>query len=239
MQRSVMDRGIRARSTGRWVVAAAALVVAAACGDKTFNEVSLLPAVITVSTASNNQTGVVGEPLAQPISVQVTDQSGNPVANIVVTWTVLTGGGSVASATSTTDGNGNASVIWTLGATAGENTLRASIATGASVTITATGVAAIGSTMSIVSGNNQTVANGAASAPLVVMVSTAQGLGVAGVPVTWTMSSGSGTLSATSTTTDASGQTSVTVTPSAAAQTITVTATAAGLTAAVFTITVP
>jgi hypothetical protein len=198
----------------------------------------LLPAVITVSAASNNQTGTIGLPLAEPISVQVTDQSGNPVANVVVTWTVLTGGGSVATATSTTDGNGNASVIWTLGATPGENTLRASIATGASVTITATGVAAIGSTMSIVSGNNQTIANGATSAPLVVMVSTAQGLGVPNVPVTWTMT-GSGTLSAAATTTDANGQTSVTVTPSAGAQTVTVTGTAAGLTPVVFTITVP
>jgi len=237
MQRSV-DRGIRARSTGRWVVAAAALVVAAACGDKTFNTVSLLPAVLTVSSASNNQTGTIGLPLATPISVQVTDQAGNPVANVIVTWTVLTGGGSVATATSTTDGNGNASVIWTLGATPGENTLRASIATGASVTITATGVAAIGSTMSIVSGDLQMVADGATSAPLVVMVATAQGLGVENVPVTWTMT-GTGTLSATSTTTDVNGHTSVTVTPTAAAQTITVTATAAGLTPVTFTITVP
>jgi adhesin/invasin len=194
--------------------------------------------VITVSSASNNQTGTIGQPLPQPISVQVTDQSGNPVANVIVTWTVLTGGGSVAQATSTTDGNGNASVIWTLGTTPGDNTLRASIATGASVTISATGVAAIGSTMSIVSGDGQTVAAGAASAPLVAMVSTAQGLGVPNVAVAWTMT-GNGALSATSTTTDANGQTSVTVVPATAAQTITVTATAAGLTPVTFTITVP
>jgi adhesin/invasin len=194
--------------------------------------------VITVSSASANQTGTIGLPLAEPISVQVTDQAGNPVANVIVTWTVLTGGGSVATATSTTDGNGNASVIWTLGPTAGENTLRASIATGASVTITATGVAAIGSTMSIVSGDAQTVTLGTTSAPLVAMVSTAQGLGVAGVVVAWTMT-GNGTLSAASTTTDANGQTSVTVTPTTSAQTITVTATAAGLTPVTFTITVP
>ena len=237
MQRSV-DRGIRARSTGRWVVAAAALVVAAACGDKTFNTVTLLPAVITVSAASNNQTGTIGEPLAEPISVQVTDQAGNPVANVVVTWTVLSGGGSVASATSTTDGNGNASVIWTLGATPGDNTLRASIATGASVTISATGVAAIGSTMSIVSGDGQSVTMGTTSAPLVAMVSTAQGLGVPNVAVAWTMT-GNGTLSASSTVTDGNGQTSVTVTPTTTTQTITVTATAAGLTPVTFTITVP
>src|SRR5215831_17520989 len=141
MQRRVMDRALRACSTGRWVVAAAALVGAAACGDKTINEVSPPPALITVSSLTSGQTGTIGQPLAKPVSVQVTDQAGNPVANAIVTWTVVTGGGSVATGTSTTDGNGNASVIWTLGTTPGDNTLRGSIVTGASVTISATGVA--------------------------------------------------------------------------------------------------
>jgi len=107
------------------------------------------------------------------------------------------------------------------------------------VTISATGVAAIGSTMSIVSGNNQTVVNGAASQPLVVMVSTAQGLGVPNVAVTWAITSGAASLNTTSTSTDVNGQTSVIVTPTAAAQTVTVTATAAGLTPMVLTINVP
>jgi Bacterial Ig-like domain (group 1) len=234
MQRSVMNRGIRACSTMRWAAAAAALVGAAACGDTTFTN-AVLATSVTVAAVSQNQTGVVGQPLAQPISVQVTDVSGNPIIGAVVTWTVLTGGGSVASATSTTDSNGNASVIWTLGPTPGTNTLRASIATGASADITATGVAGpVAAGMTIVSGNNQAIAVNGTSAALVVHLADAAGNPVAGVTVTWTTTGG--TLSAASTTTDASGNTQVTLTAGATAATYTVTAAAGGL-SAVFTIT--
>jgi protocatechuate 3,4-dioxygenase beta subunit len=219
-------------------VAAAAFVVAAACSDKTINAVSLLPAVITVNSTSNGQTGTIGQPLPQPIGVQVTDQSGNPVANVVVTWTVLTGGGSVAAATSTTDGNGTARVIWTLGPDVGENTLRASIATGASVTITATGVVTptgLGRAITIVSGNGQTLGVNTISQPLVVQVTDQAGKPVAGAVVTWTVSAG-GTIGATSTTTDANGQTEVGAS-APAPTTMTVTATTDGLPPAVFTLT--
>ena len=236
MQRSAIERGIRACSTVRWAAAAAALVGAAACGDTQFtNSVILIPTTVTVAAASQNQTGTVGQPLAQPISVQVTDNTGNPIIGAVVTWSVLTGGGSVSAATSTTDVNGNASVIWTLGPTPGTNTLRASIATGASADITATGVAGpVAAGMSIVSGNNQAIALGATSAPLVVHIADAAGNPVAGVTVTWTTTGGA--LSAASTTTNASGNTQVTLTAGAAAATYTVTA-AAGALSAVFTIT--
>jgi adhesin/invasin len=236
MQRSAMDRGIRAYSAGRWAVAAAALVGAAACGDTTFtNAVFAVATTVTVAAASQNQTATVGQPLPQPISVQVTDASGNPIIGAVVTWTVLTGGGSVSQATSTTDASGNATVIWTLGTTAGTNTLRASIATGASADISATGVAAAGAAMSIVSGNNQSIAVGAASAPLVVHIADQFGNPVANATVAWTVTAG-GVLSAASTTTDASGNTSVTVS-SAAALVMTVTATSGALAPATFTIT--
>jgi adhesin/invasin len=232
MQRSVMNRGIRACSTMRWAAAAAALVGAAACGDTTFTN-AVLATSVTVAAVSQNQTGVVGQPLAQPISVQVTDVLGNPIVGTTVTWTVLTGGGSVASATSTTDANGNASVIWTLGPNPGANTLRASIATGASADISATGVAAAGG-MTIVSGNNQSIGLSATSLPLIVHIADAAGNPVAGVTVTWTTSGG--TLSFTSTTTDPSGNTQVTLTAGATAATYKVTATAGAL-SAVFTIT--
>lgn len=241
MQRSLMGRGIRAYSTARLAVAAAALVGAAACNDKEFNTVNLIPTTLTVSTASNGQSAVVGQALAQPVSVQVTDASGNPVIGVVVTWTVLTGGGSVSSSTSTTDANGNASVVWTLGQAAGENTLSASIATGASATITATGVSAGAAAMTITSGNNQAIAIGATSAPMVVHIADQFGNPVAGATVAWTVSAG-GVLSAASTTTDANGDTQVTATTAAvlplpAPLILTITATSGALAPATFTIT--
>jgi adhesin/invasin len=224
----------------RWAVAAAALGAAAACGDTTFNTVQLLPVAVTVSQTSNNQTGAVGQPLANPVSVQVTDNAGTGIANVVVTWTVLSGGGSVSSATSTTDVNGNATVIWTLGTTAGQQQLEASIATGASTTITATGVSAAGSAVTIVSGNNQNIALGASSAPLVVMVTDQFGNPVAGAPVAWSTSGG--TLSATQNVTDASGHAAATLTtagvvPPSLPAVFTVTATSGTLAPAAFTIT--
>ena len=65
----------------------------------------------------DNQTGHVGEPLANPLVVLVTDESGNPVEGVSVTWSAQ--GGTVAPATTTTGSNGRASVQWTLGSTVG------------------------------------------------------------------------------------------------------------------------
>jgi adhesin/invasin len=231
-----MARVIRACSSGRWAVAAAALVVAGACGDTQFNTVFPTAVAVTVSAATNNQSAVVGQALPLPVSVQVTDGAGVPIGNVAVTWTVLTGGGSVSASSSTTDVNGNATIIWTLGPTVGTQTLSASIANGASTTISATALATGGAGMSIASGNNQTIAIGATSAPMVVHISDSFGNPVSGAVVNWSASAGA-VLSATSTTTDANGNTSVTLT-SATAMVATVTATSGALTAAVFTITV-
>lgn len=239
--RSVMGRGIRAYSTGRLAVAAAALVAGAACGDKTFNTIVPIATAVTVSAASDGQSATVGQALAQPISVQVTDAVGNGIPDVVVTWTVLSGGGSVSSATSTTDASGNASVVWTVGSAAGANTLEASIATGATATISATAVAAGASAMTLVSGNNQTIAIGGTTAPMVVHIADQFGNPVANATVAWTTTAG-GVLSAASTTTDADGNTSVTLTTGAVLPPIfplifTVTASSGALAPATFTIT--
>jgi hypothetical protein len=222
-------------------VAAAALVGATACNDKTFNTVTLIPTTITVSSASNGQSAIVGQALAQPVTVQVTDASGNPIIGVVVTWTVVSGGGSVASSTSTTDVSGNASVVWTLGSVAGENTLRASVATGASATITATGVAAGAAAMTITGGNNQTITIGSTSAPMMVHIADQFGNPVAGATVAWSGSAGA-VLSASTTTTDANGNTQITMTTAAALPlpaplVFTITASSGALAPATFTIT--
>ena len=66
--------------------------------------------VIIVS--GNEQSGVPGTALAQPLVVQVNDASGNPVAGAPVTWVVTGGGGTLDPATSTTDATGRASSVW-------------------------------------------------------------------------------------------------------------------------------
>lgn len=222
----------------RWLVTAmggALLLSNAACDDKDFNTIAIIANSITVSAASQGQVGVAGQPLAQPIVVHVSSPNGASVVNAVVSWTVLTGGGAVSAPTSLTDANGNASVTWTLGPAAGANSLRASIVSGASVTITATATAAPPVALSLVSGNNQSVATGGASAPMVVQVLDQNGNPVAGAIVTWATTAG--TLAATTSTTDANGQAAMVLT-SVAAGAATVTANSAGAAAPVaFTIT--
>lgn len=73
----------------------------------------------------NQQTSIAGATLATPLTVTVTDAAGAPVAGATVTWFVTGGGGSVAPTTSTTDANGRANTVFTLGATVGNQTVSA------------------------------------------------------------------------------------------------------------------
>ena len=74
----------------------------------------------------NNQTGLVGQTLAEPLVVLVIDANGDPVGNVTVNWSAQ-GGGTVSAASVTTGADGRASVQRTLGATAGQQTTTASV----------------------------------------------------------------------------------------------------------------
>src|SRR5690242_15721268 len=63
--------------------------------------------------SGNGQTGVVGTELA-PLIVKVTSD-GNPVAEQVLNFRVVSGGGSVYGGTELTDNDGIAQELWTLG----------------------------------------------------------------------------------------------------------------------------
>ena len=68
--------------------------------------------------SGDNQRGAVGQPLAHPLVLVVTDRGDNPVAGQEVTVEVLEGGGSVeggSGATVVTDSDGRAAVTFTLG----------------------------------------------------------------------------------------------------------------------------
>src|SRR3954471_21665542 len=74
----------------------------------------------------NGQIGQVGQPLASPLIVIVTDDAGNPVEGVSVSWSAQNGG-SVSSSSVKTAANGHASVVRTLGPSAGEQTTTASV----------------------------------------------------------------------------------------------------------------
>jgi adhesin/invasin len=208
-----MTTGIT-RVIGRLVISAVVSGIGTACNDNNSNTAPPVATAIAVTNSTNGQTGVVGAPLALPISVEVTDQSGAPMTNATVTWTPGAHSGSVASSTSVTDASGITTVAWTLGTTPGADTLQASIGTGATVLITATATVGPASAIQITSGGTQTVTAGAQTAPLVVKVIDQFANPVAGATVMWSVVGG-GTLSATSSTTDANGIAQVTLTTDA------------------------
>jgi adhesin/invasin len=75
------------------------------------------PAAIRI-TGGNNQTGSPGARLPAPLTAQVLDGAGNPLANVPVVW--QTGStGSLSNLVSTSDANGMVSATATLGLTAG------------------------------------------------------------------------------------------------------------------------
>jgi hypothetical protein len=93
--------------------------------------------------AGNAQVAPPGTVVATAPSVLVTDASNNPVSGVSVTFAVGSGGGSATGLTPTTNASGIATVgSWTLGPSAGANTLTATSGglAGSPLTFTATGL---------------------------------------------------------------------------------------------------
>jgi hypothetical protein len=92
------------------------------------------------AVGGNGQQATVGAPLSDPLSVRVTDASGHAVPDITVNWSVLTGGGTISPASSTTNGSGVASAELTLGPLEGQQQAQALVSglTGSPVVFTAT-----------------------------------------------------------------------------------------------------
>ncbi|MBA4071677.1 MAG: hypothetical protein C0497_07555 [Gemmatimonas sp.] len=85
------------------------------------------PAAVLVASAGNNQTAGAGTAVPIAPAVRVNDAFGNPVAGIVVTFTVSSGGGTASGTTATSSASGLAAVgSWVMGTATGTNTLTAS-----------------------------------------------------------------------------------------------------------------
>jgi hypothetical protein len=159
--------------------------------------------------------GTVGSALATPPKVVVQDAGGNPVAGVYVQFVASTASGSVAPATVVSDINGNAALTsWTLGTTAGIQTITASAPTIASakVVFTATAQPGAASQLVAVAGNGDSVATGQ-TLTLIVRATDSYGNPVPGATVNWeVIGSTGGTLSAAASVTDQAGQANVVLT---------------------------
>ena len=94
--------------------------------------------------AGDGQTGRVGEVVAEPLVVEVTDRSGTPVSGVLVLWAAQ-GGGSVDPESVSTDSDGHAVAFRLLGPGAGDQATTAAVSEGVGgvspVTFTTTALA--------------------------------------------------------------------------------------------------
>jgi hypothetical protein len=135
-----------------------------------------------IKAAGDAQTGYMTTVLTDSLEVKVLDRYGNPAPNVTVTWTA-NDGGTLSPATSATRADGTARAAWILGNQVGA-TATASVAGLPGVTFAATGglTAAIGASVTKISGDGQTGAAGTALAqPLVVSVKLPDGRPVVGI----------------------------------------------------------
>ena len=142
------------------------------------------------------QSAGVGTVVPTPPAVRVVDVDGTGVAGVTVTFSVTAGGGQVEGGTASTNANGIASVTkWTLGTTAGANTLTAQSGVLTPVTFTATGLPGAASVLVKSSADPQNAVVGAAvAAAPSVTVKDANGNGIAGVAVTFAVTAGGGSV---------------------------------------------
>lgn len=167
-------------------------------------------AIVKVSGDAQNAT--VDQELPDPIVAQVNDQFGAAMSGVSVTFQIISGGGSVGSATATTDASGQVSTTWRLGTASGPQELRVTAQGGsAQATFTATAQADAPTAVAEVSGNNQVAPrNAQVGSPLVVQVQDQFGNGVPSVTVMFAVTSGGGSVTPDMVDTGANGQASTT-----------------------------
>jgi len=108
------------------------LCVALVCLGSAGCELSTDPDTRIISgldlVSGDGQTGAPGSTLSAPLVVRVVDLENRGISGVRVAWEVVSGDGSVAPALTSTDANGNAATLFTLGATPGVGGVRAYVA---------------------------------------------------------------------------------------------------------------
>jgi len=197
-----------------------ALLAVAAC-DSTTDTPTGTPTPTGIGVLGGSaQSAVYGSALPVALEVHVTDQYGNGIGGVQVTFTA-TGGATLGSSTATTDSTGDAETTVTLGSSVGLDSITATV-TGADVParFTETSLSGPATAITIVSGNGQSGVSGTVLVlPFVILVNDTQGHPVAGDTVTWTAATG--TLTAVTTVTAADGTTQNTFTPVLGADSVT------------------
>lgn len=166
--------------------------------------------------SGGQQTGAAGVQLSQPLVVKVLKANGAPYKGQVVNFRIAAGGGSVFAGSAISDDGGLVQDLWTLGTRAGEaqrvEVRSVDQQTGVAQvhgTFTATAVPGAPARVSIVRGNNQTIApSSVAQTDPTVQVTDVYGNVTAGASVTFTPGENSGTATPANVTTNSRGEAS-------------------------------
>jgi aldose sugar dehydrogenase len=178
-----------------------------------------------IAFAGNNQTAAAYGTVAVRPASRVLDGNNNPIAGIPVTFSIVSGGGVITDATTTTDANGVATVgSWALGGIVGPQLLAARSPGLPEASFAATASAPAAGAITIIAGNNQTAATGAL-VPIAPSVSVrdASNRPLGGIDVTFVVTAGGGAVTPSTVTTTAAGTATVTswrLGPSAGANTL-------------------
>jgi adhesin/invasin len=168
------------------------------------------PAGVTVG-AGVGQSATTSTAVPVSPSVFLRDTYGNGVPGVPVAFGATLGDGAVSGSPATTNSNGEATVgSWVLGPTPGLNELTATVAGVGSVSIQATGVAAVPSAITKVAGDNQTTEVGTAvGLSPQVRVTDSGGNPIPAIEVLFWVSLGGGTVNGATAVTDVDGLASV------------------------------
>ncbi|MEP6834059.1 MAG: leishmanolysin-related zinc metalloendopeptidase [Gemmatimonas sp.] len=193
-------------TSGTWTLGTAAGIQTVSATTATLSAVTFTSQVAPgavqriAAVFTTTQQAAVNSPVALAPSVRAFDQFNNVVSGVTVTFSIVSGGGTIAGAQKVTGADGVATLdSWKLGTTPGSQQVRAD-ATGASANVLFSAVAVVGSpaTLALKSGNG---GSGVSGAPLeqystlpAVVVTDAFNNPVSGVAVAFTPGANSGTV---------------------------------------------
>jgi hypothetical protein len=154
------------------------------------------PEVRATAITPISLTGTVGADVQPAPTVRATDEHGQPLAGVAITFKVTTGGGTISSGSVTTAADGLASLArWTLGTASGSQTVAAGAGGKFDVVFTALATAGPVALITPASGNNQLAGVGQVlEKPLVAFAADTFGNPVSGIPVAFTVIAGGGTV---------------------------------------------
>ncbi len=199
--------------------------------DIRIGEDQSIPTTIHI-TSGDQQVCAVETQLTRPLVASIFDTNSMPVADIPVTFEIISEGGVLSITQTRSDGNGHVQTFYTAGPASGDNLIKASIEdSDQSVTFTARSlVPGIPVTLNKISGDRQAgLVNSQLANPFVVKIVDVNNNPVPEIPLQFYILSGAGTLSYTDGQTDENGLASSLLTFGEIPEKVTVLVSSAGL----------